>query len=382
MDKLKDSKIKAVILSQGNDIVSKRASQILQTDFAANKRIGEVKEIDIWSCVKIIIPKTDPHYSVNPETHQPALFNYLYKNSQPLSLKSQPEIIPSRLDFKALSSWLVKEKPKIALALDPVSRDLALEIRRKEKLTMGVIAIPSRFYANAYWARDEGDLWAVALPENREQLLAEFVYEKRIIVTGPLIGKGQFAPIEKSVARKKNGWAQAGFFLGIVADGLLPGLVEELIERVSAYPDMQLTLVVISSDKNFRKNIEEKAQSFLCKILVIDNPDEPGFLLSSLDMAIFYHDALYLPEVLSRQLPSIVISRKVYFNIREEELGLLAANNAIWRASNLREVIWMTERVLKKRHILKDFKNQIKKILCPQPATSKIIEEILFRMKK
>jgi len=382
MDKPKDSKIKAVILSQGNDLMSKRASIILQADFAANKHISEVKELDMWSCVKVVVPKTDPHYSVNPEAHQPVLFNYLYKNSQLLSLKSQPEIIPSRLDFKALSSWLIKEKPKIALALDPISRDLALEIRRKERLTMGVIAVPSRFYVNAYWARDEGDLWAVALPENREQLLAEFVYDKRIIISGPLVGKAQFAPIEKSVARKKIGWPQAGFFLGIVADGLLPGLVEELIERLSAYPDMQLTLVIISSDKNLRTNLTEKAQSFLCKMIITDMPDEPRFLLSSLDLVIFYHDALYLPEVLSSQLPSIVISRKVYFKLREEELNLLAAKNAIWRAGSLREVIWMTEQILKNRHILKDFKNQIKKIFYPQPATSKIIEEIFIRIKK
>jgi len=60
----------------------------------------------------------------------------------------------------------------------------------------------------------------------------------------------------------------------------------------------------------------------------------------------------------------------------------LAAKNAIWRAGSLREVIWMTEQILKNRHILKDFKNQIKKIFYPQPATSKIIEEIFIRIKK
>jgi len=48
MDKPKDSKIKAVILSQGNDLMSKRASIILQADFAANKHISEVKELDMW----------------------------------------------------------------------------------------------------------------------------------------------------------------------------------------------------------------------------------------------------------------------------------------------------------------------------------------------
>lgn len=382
MEKSYDKTIKTIILRQGNDLIAVRASKILRTDFEANKRIGEVKELDIWSSVNVTIPKTDPHYSIDATNHLPALMSYIYKTSQPLSLKNKPELIPNRLDFKVLTNWLVKQKPKIVLCLDPISRDLALLIRRKEKIAMGIIALPIRFYTNAYWAGDEGDLWAVPLPENREQLLAEFVYDKRIIVTGPLVGKKQFVLLEKPISRKKLGWPQAGFFLGIVADGLLPGLVEELVERLSAYPDMNLTLVIISSDKDFRQNIEEKAQSFLCKMLIVTKPDEPDLLLLSLDLVIFYHDTLYLPEVVARQLPSIVISRKVYFNMREEELGLLSHKNAIWRASNLREVIWMAERILKNRYILKDFKNQIKRIIGTQPATTKIIEEIFIRMKK
>lgn len=384
MRKIKKAKdaIKVAIIKKAPDLTQEYAGQVLLSYLSTHKKILEVSQHDIWSLIKVRIPKTDPHLLSNSKDNISLVLNWIYEYKQNISLKSRPMINEEKIDFTPARKFLREERPKIILTLDPLARDIMLLARRRERIPVGIVACCPRYYTNHFWAGDEGDLWAVPLLENKEQLLAEFVYDKRIIVSGHLINKKDISKLEKPAARKKLSWPTKGLTVGIVADGITNGLVEELIERISAFPDMQLVIVVFSRDEDFRSDLEQKAASFLAKIIVTNLPPECSRYLRALDLILFTHNQIYLPWVIANNLPSIVLADKNQENDSEGELDLLAGQGLILKALVLKDLIWKTEMILKNHQLLKDFHLRLVKKTIIRTAPEIIMEEIFKRMKK
>lgn len=384
MKKIKKAKnaIKVAIISQSSDLTQDVAGGILQSYLKAHKRILDVSQHDIWSLFKIIIPKNDPNWLAKSKNDFSRAVDWIYQYQQNISLKNRPTIDKDKVDIALARKFLRQEKPKIIFTLNPLARDVMLLARRREQLPVGIVAVCPRYYTGHLWAGDEGDLWTVPLLENREQLLAEFVYDKRIIVSGQLINRKDICKLEKTAARKKLSWPLKGLTVGIVADGILNGLVEELIERISAFPDMQLVVIIFSQDEDFRSDLQQKAHSFLAKIIISSLPAEPSIVFRALDLILFSHNQIYLPLVIANNLPSLILTEKDQENDSAGEVDLLASQGLILKAQVLKDFIWKTEMILKNRQLLKDLHLRLVKKPAIRPAPEIIMEEIFKRMKK
>lgn len=376
----KNEKIDFVIVRLGDNKNQKEASQIITKNLKTNKKINSLEELDLWSLIKINLPQTDPNYKIDSQRHLPELIKYLYRSSFDPSLTARPEIDQSRVDLGQAQDWLAAKKPKVILTLDPIARELLLILRRKAQIKVAIVGLPIKFYLDRLWASEEGDLWSVSFPENKEQLIADFVDEKRVIVAGLPLGKGEFKTIDRLIAQKKLKWPTRGLTIAIVADRLIGGQVEEFIQRISAFPGLQLNIIVLTSDKNFREKLNEKSQSFLSYVAAV-SLDENSLIYSALDLLIFLEDSFYLSKVLAQALPSIVISHRSSFLSRDGELDLLSSKGLIIKAGSLRDVVWQTEMILKNQKILKEWKSRLNKDV-PRPGLNELVEAIFSRMAK
>lgn len=374
-------KLKFAIWYQAEDRIQSTASQVLAADWQSVSKIDSLWLFNIWDGVKLLISSTDPHFSFDPLKNPTILFNYLYQNAHMLSLKTRPVLITDRLNLNVILDETEKHSPDIIVALDPVARDIALIVRRKLRKRIGVVALPPRLSLDAFWAGEEGDLWSVALPENREQLLAEFVSDKRIIVSGPLCGRSDLRPLGKAKCRQKLGWPATSFIVGLVALGMHPSQLEELLERICAFPDMKLAVAVVSQDKELRENIQKQSQGYLAKVLTVNPENKNSEILAALDVLIALQDAVFLPQLLVRQLPGIIMAPHSFYWSRDSELHLLAEKNLLWRAQNYRDVIWRIELILKDKKLLTPIRAEMRKII-PSPAPSEVVVgEIFARLK-
>jgi len=209
-----------------------------------------------------------------------------------------------RLDLKNAKKFadlLIAEQPDIIISTHFLPPEIASHLKKEKKIKSKIVTIITDFGVHPFWIHEGTNMYAVANPFSRKQLVKEGVDDRIIHETGIPIEERFIQPINKDAIREKLGIDKNRLTALIMTGSFGIGPIEKIVKKM--HLGIQL-LVVCANNKALYKKLTAKAYPEVKVFGFVHNINE---LMAASDIAIVKPGGLSTSELLSMELVPIFI---------------------------------------------------------------------------
>lgn len=205
------------------------------------------------------------------------------------------------LNARKFVELLIAEQPDLIISTHFMPPEIAVYLKKEQKIKSKIVTIVTDFGIHPFWIHEGTDMYAVASPFSKKQLVKEGVNNQIIQETGIPIEERFMHPLDKEIVREKLGLDKNRLTALIMTGSFGIGPVEEIVKKL--HNDIQL-LVVCANNKKLYKKLTAKLYLGVKVFGFVHNIYE---LMSASDIAIVKPGGLSTSELLSMELVPIFI---------------------------------------------------------------------------
>ena len=205
------------------------------------------------------------------------------------------------INARKFAKLLIDEQPDILISTHFMPPEIAAYLKNKQRIRSKIVTVVTDFGVHPFWIHEGTDIYAVASPFSRKQLVKEGVDNSIIIESGIPIEERFIRPIDKETIRAKLGLDKNKVTALIMTGSFGIGPIEEIVQTL--HNDLQI-VVVCANNKELYEKLSKKDYPNVKVFGFVHNIDE---LMSASDIAIVKPGGLTISELLSMELAPIFI---------------------------------------------------------------------------
>lgn len=200
---------------------------------------------------------------------------------------------------RRLTKFLLDERPQVIISTHFFANQTISRLKKKNCLSTRLICVITDFTIHSFWFADGVDLYTVANPELKNQLISKGMKQEMIEVAGIPV-KPIFLKLQnKDDVRRELGINPDIFTVLIVTGTIGVGPIEKIVKVLK--DDVQL-LVVCGRNKRLFDKLSRLRSSSVRIFGLVDNLDE---LMDASNVVVTKAGGLTISESLAKNLPMI-----------------------------------------------------------------------------
>lgn len=244
-------------------------------------------------------------FSVNYLPYLWGFFYYLFDFKPVYSLVSPLRSMFNFLNSRKLRDKLINEKPDVVISTHFLPSCVTANLISRGLLETKLLTVMTDFLPHYVWINPGTNFYSVAVPIAKQRLISRGVSEEKIKIFGIPINPLFLQEEEKSVLRKKLGFAQDKFIALLVSGGFGVGPVEEMLRILDkSVLDLEIVVVCGNNPHLYRKL---KKRNFRKKMHLFAFVNNMHQLMKASDVIITKAGGLSVSEALACNLPILVV---------------------------------------------------------------------------
>ncbi|MDF2570628.1 MAG: ugtP 2 [Sporomusa sp.] len=262
----------------------------------------------------------------------PDMYDLLYRFSQMPMPGSKVQSLMAMAMKRSMLKLINVHRPDAIICTHPFPCGAAAYLKHTHRINTPLIGVITDFAIHRLWCYKETDLYFVATPELKQELVTHGIGQNRIHATGIPIGP-KFShipvPAEQRAARHALGFSNNNQIVLIMGGGLGMGDLEQAVLAIDAL-HLPFNLVVVAGrNAALRRSLSAKAHSLAHPVKVLGYTCHVPELMAAADLLITKPGALTISEALSMQLP-LLLYQAIPGQEEENAAYLTRMGAALW----------------------------------------------------
>ncbi|WP_371376578.1 glycosyltransferase [Sporomusa aerivorans] len=239
----------------------------------------------------------------------PDIYDLMYRWSQMPLPGSKVQSLMAITMKRSMHKLIMAHRPDAIICTHPFPCGAAAYLKRTRRISLPLIGVITDFAIHRLWCYQETDLYFVATPELKQELILQGICPDRIHATGIPVGS-KFSHIpaaaEQAALRQALGFTNRYPIILIMGGGLGMGDLEQAVLSIDALPQPLNLIVVAGRNATLRRNLLAKAHDLIHPVKVLGYTRHIPELMAAADLLITKPGALTLSEALSMRLPMLL----------------------------------------------------------------------------
>jgi processive 1,2-diacylglycerol beta-glucosyltransferase len=238
----------------------------------------------------------------------PAIYDRLYRWSQAPGRFSRVRSLVSRALKDSMLRLYVRHRPDLVIFTHPFPCAAAAFLRRRGKIAAPLVAVVTDFSAHPLWVHDQVEMYFVAAPETRAELVRLGVAAERVFPTGIPIDGSFGRRLGRHAVARRLGLAAGMPTVLIMGGGLGIGPVAEAVRSLDGVARPLQVVVVAGRNAELRRRLRATARTAVHHIVALGYTRRVRELMAAADVLVTKPGALTVSEALSAGLPMVLAS--------------------------------------------------------------------------
>ncbi len=202
-----------------------------------------------------------------------------------------------------LVRFILKENPDVILSTHFMVNEIVSHLKDKHISGVKIVSVVTDYNAHLSWVADYVDIYCVAIPEVKKELIYKGVDENKIIVTGIPVDTNFTKVTDRDEIRQRLDFKDGSFSILIVAGAIGIGPIYNIAQLLK---DKFQLVILCGKNEKLRKDLLDLKSDNIKAFGMVDNMHE---FMAACDIIITKAGGLTTTESLVSNIPII------YFNI-------------------------------------------------------------------
>lgn len=282
----------------------RKAAESLYSYYKQNSPKDDIKLIDVLDYTNPFFKRVYAKGYLFLVNHALWLWALIFNITAFKPLKNFNKAWFLRLDLNHAQKFvelLIAEQPDLIISTHFLPPEIASYLKREQKIKSKIVTIITDFGVHPFWIHEGTDMYAVAYPFTKKQLVKEGVDTNIIHETGIPIEERFIKPVNKDNIREKLGIDKNRLTALIMTGSFGIGPIEKIVKKL--HNGFQL-LVVCANNKKLYRKLTARNYPGVKVFGFVHNVNE---LMAASDIAIVKPGGLSTSELLNMELVPIFI---------------------------------------------------------------------------